>query len=131
MNRVQRQRSCCPSLHPAQGFTLADALGIDVILVPPATHRTSFDHKARDLSPYYPAPADTLLDVAGIRQAYASRGVHVLEVWMGAGEGGKGLGRGSESSLTALCQLLQGRSGWRRTPLHGMELLLRPADQEA
>lgn len=47
--------------------------------MPPATHRTSFNHAALDLSPYLSAPAGTLLDVAAIRQAYAPRGIHVLE----------------------------------------------------
>lgn len=62
----------------------------------------------------------------------ASQQASDAEAWCTSGiPPAKGLGRGSESSLTALCQLLQGRSGWRRTPLHGMELLLRPADQEA
>ncbi|KAL4427809.1 hypothetical protein ABPG75_001898 [Micractinium tetrahymenae] len=82
MPRPTPVQSTCPPVHQpsvAQAFTLADALGVDAIIVPPAQHRRSFNHSTTDSSVYYNASASTLLDMPAIRDAWAPLGIRVLE----------------------------------------------------
>ena len=81
-------------------FTLAAALGVSEVHLPPAAVRDSFGHKfsvhqEQNQMQWFPARASCLLDVERLQQAWAELGVAVVEVRRAAGvsAGWRRLGR--------------------------------------
>ena len=75
-----QERPPLPLCSHINALTLAHALGVDAVLIPPAWSRTPASFSRKDQTWNRSEPVSTLLDLEAMSALWAQRGMRLLEV---------------------------------------------------